>query len=139
MRGFIYIGLFFLVAGCKKEISESDLNLLNGYWEIARVTFPDGNQKEYNVNTSIDYISVKNNEGFRKKVQPKLDGTFDTSDDAIPFTVKNTENKFFLRYENGQDEWNEELVELSDTHFSIKNEESLVYKYKRFEAINIDK
>lgn len=123
--------------GCTQKVALNDLQLLNGYWEITRVTFPDGNHKEYTVNTSIDYISLKDNQGFRKKVQPKLDGTFDTSDDAISFSIMKTEKGLAFSYTNELSEWKEELLELSQTHFSIKNEAGLIYEYQRFEHINI--
>lgn len=123
--------------GCTQKVALNDLQLLNGYWEITRVTFPDGNHKEYTVNTSIDYISLKDNQGFRKKVQPKLDGTFDTSDDAISFSIMKTEKGLAFSYTNELSEWKEELLELSQTHFSIKNEAGLIYEYQRFEPINI--
>jgi len=131
--------LLFLLLGCKKEVTKNDLTLLNGYWEIVKVTFPDGNEKEYKVNTSVDFITLQGSEGYRKKVQPKLDGTFETSDDAEPFEIVETANGFAFKYANSLSKWQEEIFELSDNTFSIKNEEGLVYKYRRYEPINISK
>ena len=139
MKNISIIAYVLFISGCTDSVVKKDLHLLNGYWEIAKVTFPDGNHKEYKANTSIDYISVTDNEGFRKKVQPKLDGTFDTSDDAVAFSILETENGLAFSYKNELSEWMEELIELSHTHFSTKNEEGLIYKYQRFEPININK
>ena len=36
-----------------------DLKNLNGYWEIEKVTFPNGETKDYSVSTTIDYIELK--------------------------------------------------------------------------------
>ena len=132
----IVLGIL-IILGCTQKVALNDLQLLNGYWEIMRVTFPDGNHKEYTVSTSIDYISLKDDQGFRKKVQPKLDGTFDTSNDALSFSIMKSEKGLAFSYKNELSEWKEELIELSQTHFSIKNEAGLIYEYKRFEPINI--
>ncbi len=137
MRAFVYLGLFLLVTGCKKEVAKKDIHLLGGYWEIVQVTFPDGKKKEYKVNTSIDYFVLDRDTGFRKKVQPKLDGTFDTSDDAEPFSITETKKGFSIHYKNELSEWVEEIVELNENSFSVKNEEGIIYQYRRFEPINV--
>lgn len=74
--------LFFIFMGCTPKIVEEDLKNLNGYWEIEKVTFPNGETKDYSVSTTIDYIELKDGGGFRKKVQPRFNGTFETSNDA---------------------------------------------------------
>ena len=92
---YIYIIVALIgLAGCQNKISKLDLPHLNGYWEIERVTFPDGSKKEYAVSTSIDYIEVKNFKGFRKKVQPNFNGTYVTSNDAEMFTISENEGIF---------------------------------------------
>ena len=66
--------LILMVIGCKKNtVAKADLHYLNGYWEIDEVVFPDGSIKEYGMNPSIDFIQLKENEGYRKKMQPKYD------------------------------------------------------------------
>lgn len=134
--------IFFLVVCCKDKISEDSLNQLNGYWEIEKVIFPDGSTKEYSINTSIDYISVARKKGYRKKVQPKFDGTYDTSNDADPFIIFEQEGSFSIHYntENNSDpmtQRSEELVSLSEENFAVRNADGITYLYKRFEPINI--
>ncbi|MFH6605027.1 hypothetical protein ACEZ3G_16190 [Maribacter algicola] len=137
MRIFVYLGLFLLITGCKKEIHKKDMDMLAGYWEIVQVTFPDGNKKTYNVNTNIDYFVLDGEAGFRKKVQPKLNGTFETSDDAEPFAIIETKNGLAIHYKNAMSEWIEEIVELNENSFSVQNEEGMRYQYRRFELINV--
>ena len=73
MRKWLYLVLFLCFLACSERISVSDLNDINGYWEIQEVTFPNGKTKEYDVNMTIDYFEIDNLQGFRKKVQPKFD------------------------------------------------------------------
>ncbi|SIS49929.1 hypothetical protein SAMN05421766_102426 [Zobellia uliginosa] len=137
MKRFFLIGCAFLFLGCSSRVSVDDLNKLNGYWEITRVTFADGNTKEYKVNTSVDYIKVEDRKGFRKKVHPKLNGTFETSDDAETFTVVEEGKGLSIRYKTELSEWSELLTELDDDVFSVVNPEGIRYDYKRFEPISI--
>ncbi|NHF61155.1 hypothetical protein FK220_017515 [Flavobacteriaceae bacterium TP-CH-4] len=138
MRKFHYIGLFFVVVACVDTISEGILTRLNGYWEIEKVVFPDGNSKEYKSSTTVDYIQLENLKGFRKKVQPKFDGTYDTSNDAELFTIAEQEGKFHIVYKNEMSEWRERLVRLEENAFSVINEQGIRYDYKRFEPIKVD-
>ncbi|MGJ8736169.1 hypothetical protein [Zobellia laminariae] len=139
MKKIFLIGFIGLFLACSSGISKEDLNKLDGYWEITQVTFPDGNIKEYKVNTSIDYISIDGDEGYRKKMQPRLDGTYETSDDAEAFVIVGKENDFSINYKTELSEWSEKLVKLDDTTFSVLNEEGIRYDYKRFEPISIQK
>ena len=75
MRISIFLFALLGVVGCKQSISPDDLMLLNGYWEIQKVEFPDGQVKDYSFSSNIDYIEFENTRGFRKKVKPQLDGT----------------------------------------------------------------
>ncbi|MBM1106692.1 hypothetical protein JQC67_11130 [Aurantibacter crassamenti] len=136
--------LLILVFGCKGKLTENELPLLNGYWEISEVIFPDGNTKEYGVNTSVDFIKLEDQKGYRKKVQPKFDGTFDTSNDADMFVIIESENGYSINYTNDSssnlvEQRSEQIVSLSESEFTVRNLDGLTYRYKRFEPINIQK
>lgn len=130
--------LLICLVSCKKAIQEADLEDLNGYWEITKVEFPDGSKKEYGLNPSIDYIELENGKGFRKKVQPNLDGTYRTSNDAEQLEIVKNGEGFLIQYLNGQQGWEEVLIEISETTFIVENEENLRYHYKRYEPLNLD-
>lgn len=132
--------LFLLIMGCKKtSVAEADLHYLNGYWEIEEVVFPDGSVKEYGMNPSIDFIHLEEDEGYRKKMQPKFDGSYTTSNDTEKFSVTEVTNGFVLQYQNDFSDWEETLVQLDSTSFAVVNQEGLTYFYKRFEPIEIPK
>ncbi|MGB2526650.1 hypothetical protein [Flagellimonas sp. SN16] len=136
--------LFFLsilmVWGCQESsIPKENLRYLNGYWEIAEVQFPDGSKKEYGVNPTIDFIQLDNGTGFRKKMQPRFNGTYKTSHDVELLTVSEVEAIFILRYSSEFSDWEETLVQVDSTSFSVVNQEGVTYSYKRFEPIKIPK
>lgn len=134
---YIIVALIGLI-GCQNIVAKSDLHFLNGYWEIEKVTFPDGSKKEYAVSSSIDYIEVKNYEGFRKKVQPNFNGTYVTSNDTELFTISENEGIFSLNYTTDLSEWHEKIVSLSKNRFTVISEENIKYHYKKFEPIDLE-
>ena len=137
MQRIIFLGLLLLLGACSNKVSKEDLSHLNGYWEITKVTFPDGNIKEYNVNTSIDFIMLEDLKGYRKKMQPNLSGTYRTSDDAESFVVTEIDDSFAIHYKTDLSEWTEIIETLQKNTFSVTNEEGIRYDYKRFEPISI--
>lgn len=136
MKKLIYLSFLFFVA-CQSEVSKEDLKQLNGYWEIKTVVFPDGTTKEYKSSSTVDYFEIENLKGFRKKVQPKLNGTYDTSNDAELFTIVKKERGFQMVYKNELSEWSETLLSLHETSFSVVNKEGVRYDYNRFEPIEL--
>lgn len=136
MSRYLFVFSCLLLFSCN-TVTKDKLTLLNGYWEISEVKFPDGNTKEYKINSNVDYFQLEGLKGFRKKVNPKFDGSFETSDDAEPFTILEENDGFIIRYKNNLSSWQEVIVSLSNENFSLKNEEGTMYHYKRFEPINI--
>ncbi|MDP5061399.1 MAG: hypothetical protein NWP64_05720 [Maribacter sp.] len=128
---------FLILTSCNSKIDKNQLHLLNGYWEIKEVTFKDGAKKEYSINSTVDYIQLDSLTGFRKKVDPKFNGTFETSNDAEPFHIRISNDSIFMSYNNNSNTWEEVLTKLSEESFSVKNKEGLIYQYNRFEPINI--
>ena len=137
MNKFISFGIFLLVVACQNKISQEELTLLNGYWEIEKVSLPDGQTKEYKVNTTVDYIELNELSGYRKKVYPKFDGTYDTSNDTEQFKIVKQEDHFEIHYKTELSEWDEVLISLDEDSFSVTNAENISYYYKRFEPINV--
>jgi len=145
MRKLFYFITLYLFFGCSTKIDEQDIKQLNGYWEIEKVTFADGVTKEFNVNPAIDYIELKGLEGFRKKVYPKFDGTFETTDDAEYFIIAKVDDKIEIRYkpsitlDTRMFSRAETLIQLSDSQFSVINSDTITYTYKRFQPIIVTK
>ena len=138
MKQLVLLISVLLFYGCtEKEVSEQDLQYLNGYWEIQKVEFPDGQIKDYKANTVIDYIKLEKGKGMRKKVQPKLDGTYLVSDDEESFELIKANEGFSFYYKSNLSERQEQLKALDSLSFSTQNEEGLIYYYTRFQPISI--
>lgn len=134
-KAFVFIVLICL--GCSNSVSKKELSKINGYWEIEKVILSDGTQKEYQLNAMVDYFMLQDTLGFRKKVQPLFDGTFDTSDDAQSFVIQHIDNKFALRYTNDLSEWTERIEVLNEASLILSNEAGVLYHYKKFESIKL--
>ncbi|MBS7233257.1 hypothetical protein KHA90_19750 [Flavobacterium psychroterrae] len=134
---FIILVLSLFFVSCKQEIKPADIAKLNGYWEIEKVVFDKGEDKDYGMNESFDYFDIKNNKGIRKKVMPQFDGTFLTSDSFENVSVRFKDNHAFLDYKTDYAKWSEELISISDEKLVVKNQENKEYHYKKAGPINL--
>ena len=132
-----FLGLIFIVS-CGPRVQKEDLTQLNGYWEIEEVEFASGQKKEYTISTTIDYIEINGMRGFRKKVQPQLSGSYQTSDDAEAFEVFEKQGVFHVLYGQGTQQWEEVLLSLDENSFSVRNQDNKIYRYKRYEPLNLE-
>ena len=131
MKKIILFLVFGLFLSCKQSISESDLQNLNGYWEIEKVELPDGDKKEYKVNETIDFFKIADKKGFRSKVMPQIDGTYLTNDLKEDVVVVLKDGDATIQYKTNYANWNEEIIELSKDKLVVKNQQDLEYHYKR--------
>lgn len=138
MKAFCSLIAVFLLMGCSSKIDPASLPQLNGYWEIEKVVFPDGSTKSYEVNASIDFIEMEGRDGFRKKMQPQFDGTFNTSNDAEQFSIISGKNALIIQYSNAEIRWEETLVALSKDRFEVLSENGVTYHYKRYEPLELN-
>lgn len=136
MNRLLFLLGFILMVSCT-SVNADKLALLNGYWEIERVEFPNGGEKQYKMNENVDYIKLEGLKGFRKKVTPRFDGNFETSDDAELFEIQRMDDAYIISYKNNFSEWQETLTAISSDNFSVQNADGILYHYKRFEPINI--
>jgi hypothetical protein len=138
MKNCFRILVFMLLfVSCKQEIKPVDVAKINGYWEIKKVVFDTGKDKDYGMNESFDYFEIANNKGFRKKVMPQLDGTFLVNNTLEKVVVRFASEKVFLDYSTPFMKWSEELVSISDSLLVLKNNQKAEYHYKKTGAINI--
>ncbi|NHM06267.1 lipocalin family protein [Flavobacterium sp. CYK-4] len=132
---FLLVLLVF--SSCQKQISASDLSKINGYWEIEKVVFDDGNEKQYTINEVYDFFEVKDNKGFRKKVMPQLDGTFLVNDTYETIVIENRNGSYFINCSTDFAKWKEEIIKLNDKELVLRNPSKKEYHYKRAAAINL--
>ncbi len=134
--GYIFLVLVLLVS-CTKKITPSELDKLNGYWEIVAVKGPEGNEKEYSVNTTVEYIEFKNGKGFRQKMVPQFNGKYQSNGIKESLILLNNKEKTILKCQTEYADWTEEIIEISDEGFRIKNSLDIIYTYKKYEPITV--
>lgn len=137
MRKLLFITLLLMVS-CSNN-PEHYLEYLNGYWEIEEVTLSNGTKKQYQFNETIDYINVNDSlQGFRKKLKPGINDTYFTSDNAEKIIAKLENDNLVLYYSTPYSQWKETVLEASETHLKVRNENKDVYLYKRYTPIKLD-
>ena len=123
----IFSGLIFY--SCNET---KNLRYLNGYWKISSVQIEGKEIKNYPFSGTIDYFILdEKNKGFRKKVQPKIDGSFEINMHEINFEIEMKKNDIYLVYGKGKN-FVESVIKLDSTKMILKNMDGFVYEYKRF-------
>ena len=136
-----YIGgliLAFLITGCNKQDPAAQLDQLNGYWEIERVEISKDSVREFKINENVDFIELKDGNGFRKKVRPEFDGTYTVTDDEEKVVSKIEAGKLNLYYTTPFDSWKETVIRAEEDKLSLKNDRGIIYHYKRFTPLLSD-
>ena len=137
MRLFFSIAAISLLIGCNSG-PKQDLTHLQGYWEIQSVQTPDGQEKEFGVNTLIDYFQIDGQTGSRSKMQPQLDGSYKKQPTTETFRVIDSAGYWYLQYRTPYDSWQERLKELDPDRLVLQIPAGNTYRYKRFEPIKLD-
>ncbi|WDF62481.1 lipocalin family protein [Flavobacterium sp. KACC 22763] len=136
-NAFIVLFCSLLFVGCKQEIKPADIAKLNGYWEIEKVVFEKGEEKEYKMNETFDFFQIKNNKGVRTKVMPQFDGTFLTTDTFENVSVRFAGEQVFLDYKTKYAKWSEKIISLSADKLVVKNPQKIEYHYKKAGPVNL--
>ena len=110
---FLILSISFLLISCNSTPDLSQIDQLNGYWEISKVKEENGNEKEFNFNEHVDYFYLENLKGFRQKMQPQFDGSYKTNGAKEKVSVKEENDSIFIYYETSQDQWKEYLIRLT--------------------------
>lgn len=133
----IIILALLLLTSCEKK-SEVNLEHLEGYWEIEEVILADGSKKSYTYNDTVDYIEISDSlTGFRIKLKPQLDGSFETSKDSEQFQIKIENDSLNVYYKTPFDSWKETVLLVTQDQIKVINKNKAVFLYKRFIPIDI--
>ncbi len=132
MKKYYFVVLLGVLFSCSSKPEKESITKLNGYWEIEKVEFPDGNKKEYQVNEFIDLIAIKNNSGIRQKVAPQLDGSFLKGNLQDVIRIVDSASVFYLKTNSKFTKWEERIISIEDESFVIENQAKVKYYYKKF-------
>lgn len=123
--------LLLVFVSCKKTFTSTDLALLNGNWEIEKVEMPNGKISEYGINPSGESISFANGKGTKTKIMLQLVGPSKPTDMVTQFVVLDSNNVTYIKSRLAQSQWIEELTELTSEKLVVKNQQNIIYQYKR--------
>lgn len=134
----LIFAFFFIFIACEKPNPKAQKQNLSGYWEIKTVEMPDGEKKEFNINTVVDYIEINGDSGSRTKVSPKFDGTFETNGISDNFTLKIEDDSLRMYYKTPFDEWKETVIKAKDSTLTVKNRDNKIYTYSKFKKFEFE-
>ncbi len=135
MKRILVILIVLTNLSCNKN-PETYIKHLNGYWEIEKVILASGEEHSYNYNEFIDYFSVSDSsKGYRKKLRPLLNGTYEASKDAEQFNLKIEHDSLNIYYKTNFSNWKETILRASESELKIINKDKNIYIYKPYKAI----
>jgi len=137
MKKIVSIALLLLFSACHQKVTSNDIANLNGYWEIEKVVFSNGSNKEYTYNESYDYFQVKDKSGFRKKVMPQLDGRFLVNNQLEKIIISFENEEVYINYNTPFAKWKEKIEAISKDKLVLINASKAEYHYKKTSPINI--
>ena len=85
---------------------------------------------------SVDYFKVNADlSGYRKKVTPRFDGTFEISQHISEFTLSIKDNHLWIIYTNNNVTYSEEIVRANNSSLILSNFDGFIYTYKPYEPL----
>ena len=81
----------------------------------------------------IAKVDGKKNIPIRKKIKPKINGSFEITLHEIPISIKNNNNSYEIKYFSAGNQYVETINKLDKNRLIIKNSEGIIFSYKRFE------
>lgn len=127
--------IFFI--SCNKNNNNADnyiknIKYINGYWEISKVIKNGQVIKNYDFNGTVDFYFLDDkNQGYRKKVKPIINGSFDITMHQMVLKIKEDKKNLYLVYGENE-EYSETLIKLDSMSLITKNNDGRIFEYKRF-------
>lgn len=135
---YLLLILCVLLASCGKD-PNTYVPHVSGYWEIQEVTLASGEKKVYQYNETIDFIAIDTSmKGFRKKLKPGFNNTYNASKDAEAVEARIENDSLNLYYKTPYAEWKETVLNADEENLTIINQNKDLYIYKRYQSITID-
>ncbi len=129
--------LVILFISCSKQDPEEQLKNLNGYWQINQVEFAKDSIRKFKFSANVDYLQIddRSHTGFRKKVRAQINGSFIDSGNKEDITAKIKNDSLYLYYSTPYNKWKETVLAAQKNTMSIKNENGVIYHYKRYKPL----
>jgi len=129
--------LFIILISCTDKVTQQDLQLLNGYWDIDKVESIDKKVTKYGANSTLDYYFLNDkNEGYRKKTTLDFSGTYKTNNVKDKISIEDKEGVFVIKTITSLDNWEDVIVNLTKEKLVLKNEKGILFHYNKHEKFN---
>ena len=133
----LFVLIYLCAVSCKSNPTHQ-IDSIEGYWEIESVYKDDKLIKRFKISPGIDYFKIINeSKGFRKKLKPNFNGTFETSKDVLDFEIEIQNNTLFLNYNDNATKFSEEVLLVSTEKLVLKNNRCYVYNYRTYKPIDL--
>jgi hypothetical protein len=137
MKQLLAVFTLVILSSCQSEF-DGDLSPLQGYWQIEEVSANGQLIKAYQTNLVVDYFELQNDTaGLRKKLAPKLDGTYASTKNSERFSLIDSAAAYYLNYKTPYAEWQEKILVLTEERLILEDTSGTRYQYKPYSAINI--
>ena len=127
-RTFLFAVCIFLLSCNNHNLIE--IEKLSGYWEINFITQKKEKFKQKTNAPLYDHYKLVYPKGILNKVEPLLNGTYRSSQDAIYFEIEKINKKYYIRFKSRWDEWSRKINHLDSQKLILENGER-EYHYKR--------
>ena len=133
----LFVLICLCAVGCKSNPTHQ-IDSIEGYWEIESVYKDDKLIKTFKISPGIDYFKInEGSKGFRKKLKPNFNGTFETSKDVLNFEIEIQNNTLFLNYIDNGTKFSEKVLLASTKKLVLKNNRGFVYNYKTYKPLDL--
>ncbi|MBL7472156.1 hypothetical protein [Robertkochia sediminum] len=140
MKQLLHLGALILaltIMSCNQQPEQ--IAPIAGYWEIEKAESPDGETRNYKVNTSVDHYQLETDStGFKTRLTPQFDGSFLTTGDREAFKVEKGKNGLKLHFTTPFSNHTETVILLKEQQLILTNEAGMRYTYKRYEKMNLE-
>ncbi|MBT8263059.1 MAG: hypothetical protein KJO05_09575 [Bacteroidia bacterium] len=137
MKQLLHVLTICLIVSCSNQDPNDQKTRLGGYWVIEKVEMPGGSEKLFQLSTTIDFIEVTGDSGVRKKVQPKVDGSFLANDSAEKFDLMIENDSLHMYYKTPYDSWKETVLRARDSVLVVLNQDGKIYTYTKFGGLSV--
>lgn len=131
MRRIVLVLCALSVFSCTEKVAIENVEMINGYWQIAKVETADGEEKDYPVNENYEYFDIKNKSGFHKKVRWQPMGTFLVDDLQEKMTASVKDGQVVLDFSSDFGKHAEKIIQLTDSLLVLESQEGADFHYKK--------
>ena len=124
--------LFLLICVSCGQTTKELTDNLSGYWNIQKVEFPYGTEKEYPYTTTLDHFTLKDSIGVKNRVTPRYDNVMVSAETPINFRWKEVNGDLVLTFQDGAEAYQQIVKKCTESELILVHDNKTTYHYKRY-------